>query len=232
MLAVLQARMSSGRLPGKVLRPLLGEPMILRQIERLRWAASISRLVVATSDQPSDDPLTERLTTAGVEVFRGSLDDVLARFLGAWRSAGEPERLMRLTADCPLADPQVIDACAALLEAEDADYASTAGGGFPKGLDVEVMTAEALTTAAREATSAYDREHVTPFIYARPDRFRLAQLRRPSPERWRWTVDTPDDFAFASAVYSALYPGDPAFDSDDILTWQRANPAAAVPDIS
>lgn len=232
MLAVLQARMSSSRLPGKVLRPLLGEPMILRQIERLRRAKSISRLVVATSDQASDDPLAERLHAAGVEVFRGPLDDVLARFHGAWRAAGEPERLMRLTADCPLADAAVIDACAALLDDERADYASTAGGGFPKGLDVEAMTGGVLAAAAREATSAHDREHVTSFIYARPERFRLAHLRRPTPERWRWTVDTPQDLAFVSAVYEALHPGDPAFGSGDVLRWQRANPAAAIPDLS
>ncbi len=233
MLAVLQARMSSSRLPGKVMRPLLGEPMILRQIERLRRASSITRLVVATSVEPSDDPIAALLEAAGVEVSRGPLDDVLARFYQAWSAAGAPEHLMRLTADCPLADPAVIDRCAEAHLAEGADYtANTAGATFPKGLDVEVLRGAALAAAQAESRDPYEREHVTPFLYRRPDRFRLAQVRRDPPERWRWTVDTPEDFAFVSRVYADLYPRDPTFDSAAVLDWQAAHPGAAIPNLA
>ena len=231
MLAILQARMSSSRLPGKVLKPILGEPMILRQIERLRRARSITRLAVATSVEPSDDPLAGRLAEAGIEVVRGSLDDVLGRFAVALAACGPAEHVMRLTADCPLADPEVVDRCAAVHLAQGADYtANTFGRTFPRGLDVEVVRASALLAAAAEATEVYDREHVTPFVIARPDRFARAEVRRDPPERWRWTVDTVEDFAFVSSVYADLYPRDPAFDSDAILAWQAAHPGVAIPD--
>ncbi|MDB5445112.1 MAG: flagellin modification protein FlmC [Phenylobacterium sp.] len=226
ILAVLQARMNSSRLPGKVLLPLAGEPMILRQIERVRRARRIDRLVVATSVQATDDRLADVLRTAGVEVFRGPLDDVLARFLGALE-AFPADHLVRLTADCPLADPQVIDATIALHLASGGDYAQNRleTKGYPKGQDVEVISAQALRRAAAEATTPEAHEHVTWGVWNHPERYRIARLEPPVDEGTvRWTVDRPDDYEFVRAVFEALYPADPAFTSDDIRAWVRAHP--------
>jgi len=230
VLAVLQARMSSTRLPGKVLAPVAGAPMILRQIERLRRARRLQRIVVATSIRADDDPLTEILETAGVPVHRGDLDDVLGRFIGALDAFGPARTVVRLTADCPLADPDVIDATVSRFEESGADYASNVAEPrtFPKGLDVEVMTAAALRRAAVETSDPHDREHVTPYLYGHPDRFRLASYAQAADEgAVRWTVDRPDDLAFVRAVYDALYAGDPNFTSDAVRALVRGRPDLA-----
>jgi spore coat polysaccharide biosynthesis protein SpsF len=226
IVAVLQARMSSSRLPGKVLKPLAGAAMILRQIERVRRAARVDRLLVATSTEASDDPLAETLAAAGAETFRGPLDDVLARFLGAL-NAFPAAHLVRLTGDCPLIDPALIDATIALHLRSGADYTANrvADKGFPKGLDVEVVTAEALRRAGAQASTAEEREHVTWGIWNHPERYRIARLEPPVDEgAVRWTVDRPDDYAFVSAVYDSLYPDNPAFDSDEVRAFVRAHP--------
>ncbi|HEY8617244.1 glycosyltransferase family protein [Phenylobacterium sp.] len=223
--AILQARMSSQRLPGKVMKPLAGKPMVERQIERLRRCETLDRLVVATSTEPSDDPLAGRLERVGVEVFRGALDDVLGRFVGCLDALGVDGDVVRLTADCPLADPGVIDAGVRRRAELGVDYLSNGRvRTYPRGLDMEVFTAEALRAAGREATSAYDREHVTPYLYAAGSRFSQGALTQDRDEsELRWTVDTPDDYAFVAKVYDALYPANPAFTSDDIraLPFQR-----------
>lgn len=217
--AVLQARMSSSRLPGKVLKPLLGQPMILRQIERLRRCRRLDRIVVATGDHPSDDILAETLAGTGLEVVRGPLEDVLGRFLKVIETLGLTGDMVRLTADCPLADPDVIDACIDLRREGGFDYASNGQvRTWPRGLDVEAFTVEALQRAGAEAVSDYDREHVTPWLYRPGSPFRrgdLVQARDDSA--LRWTVDLPEDFAFVERVYAALYPKTPAFTSADIL---------------
>ena len=225
MLAILQARMSSTRLPGKVMAPILGQPMIGRQIERLRRARGISRILVATSSREDDDILADYGHELGVQVHRGELSDVLDRFHGALAAAGRPEHFLRLTADCPLAEPAVIDLCIDRHLETCADYThNSPGWTFPKGLDVEVCRTEVLEAAWGEACSPYDREHVTPFIYARPDRFRIAQVTRDPPLRFRWTVDTAEDFAFAHDVHAALYPHKPDFGLNDVLAWQAEHP--------
>ncbi|MGA0605324.1 cytidylyltransferase domain-containing protein [Phenylobacterium sp. VNQ135] len=226
---MLQARLSSTRLPGKVMKPLLGRPMILRQIERARRTSRLDRLVVATSTDPSDDPLAEMLEAEGLDVFRGPLEDVLARYIGAldrWPA----DTVVRLTADCPLIDPQVLDATIALLAETGADYAHcrTQEAGYPKGQDVEAMTAATLRRAAQLADSREEREHVTWGVWSRPDRYRIVRLM--PPEEWghvRWTVDRPDDFEFVTAVYEALYPRDPAFSSDDVRAFVASRPDLA-----
>ena len=230
VLAILQARMSSTRLPGKVMRPLLGQPMIARQIERLRRARGLSGLMVATSTDAGDDVLQAWCDDNGLPCYRGPLDDVRARFFGALAAAGSPAAFIRLTADCPLADPGLIDRCIASHAETDADYTYTSKGWtFPKGLDVEVCRTAALERAAHASDDAYDREHVTPYIYRHSELFRLNAITRDPPQRYRWTVDTPQDFAFVTAVYKALYPAKPDFDSDDILAWQAAHPDQVLP---
>lgn len=221
MLALLQAQTNSRRLPGKVMRPILGEPMIGRQIERLRRAASISRIVVATSRESSDDGLSAYVRSLGLAVIRGSLTDVLDRMYRAadWYTASD--HVLRLTADCPLADPDLIDRCAAQHLKNSADLTfSQDGWTYPEGL-VEVIHMSALESAWREADNAYDREHVTSYIHARPDRFHLLGVPRARPLPQSWTVETQEDFAFVSAAYATLYPKNPAFTCADVLRWQR-----------
>lgn len=219
ILGIVQARMSSSRLPGKVMKPILGMPMIGRQLERLARCDSFDRLVVATSADESDDGLAAYVESRGVRVFRGALDDVLGRFQGAALANGPAAHVVRLTADCPLADPAVIDACVRLHLETGADYTSnTVQRTYPDGLDVEVMTGRALTVMRREAKDPYEREHVTPFLYRRPERFRISQLLQAGEHAGhRWTVDTAEDFEFVSRVYYMLYPTRPAFTQADIL---------------
>ncbi len=233
-LAILQARMSSTRLPGKVLADVVGAPMILRQIERLRRSRRLEGIVVATSDDPSDDGLAEMLPLHDVAVHRGSLDDVLARYAGALEVFPAPV-VVRLTGDCPLADPEVIDAVIDavidLLMDEDLDYAANtpAHRTYPKGLDVEVMRSACLLRAARAAKDPYEREHVTPYLIRHPELFAQDFISQDVDEgEVRWTVDRPDDLEFVRAVYGALYKGEPAFSSDDVRALVRGRPDLAM----
>jgi spore coat polysaccharide biosynthesis protein SpsF len=227
ILAILQARCSSSRLPGKVLLPLAGAPMIVRQIQRVARAGRIDRLVVATSDDASDDELARVVAREGVGVYRGSLGDVLARFVGALEAFGPAEHVVRLTGDCPLADPAVIDATIAHVTQSGADYGSNTGPHrtYPKGLDVEVMTADALKAAAARAATPQEHEHVTWGIHQRPDLYRLTFLEQAAEEGdVRWTVDFPHDYEFVAAVYDGLYPANPAFSSEDVRAFVRGRP--------
>lgn len=222
--------MSSTRLPAKVLADLVGQPMILRQIERLRRSTQLNQIVVATSDQPSDDPLAACLSAAGVPVFRGALDDVLDRFMGAIEAFGPARTVVRLTADCPLTDPELIDQTLALHLRSGADYTSNtpARRSYPKGLDVEVFETVALRVAAAETADPYDHEHVTPFLYRNPQRFNVAGLEQVADEgELRWTVDRPDDLDFVRAVYDQLYAANPAFSSDDVRAFVAGRPDLA-----
>jgi spore coat polysaccharide biosynthesis protein SpsF len=228
ILAILQARMSSTRMPGKVMAPVLGEPMIWRQIERIRRARSVSRLVVATTTETSDDALAGFLLGRGCSVHRGELEDVLGRYAGAM-GASPPEYVVRLKADCPLIDPQVIDAAVALaLESGAAWTGNCEVRTYPAGMDVEVVTGQALSAAAREAADPHDRACVTSFIRRHPLRFPQAQLtlgRDLSGQRW--SLDRPEDFAFVRAVYCRLYPENPDFGLQEIAELLDARPDLA-----
>jgi len=226
--AILQARMGSSRLPGKVLMPILGEPMLARQIERVRRARSLARLVVATGDQADDDPIAALCARLGVDCFRGSRDDVLDRFCKA-AERYPSDHVVRLTGDCPLADPAAIDAAVAFHRAGGFDYSSnTLHPTFPDGLDVEVVRSAALAAAGHEARDPFEREHVTPFLYRRPERYRLGDFRRtPDLSALRWTVDHPEDFQLISQVYAALYPAKPDFALDDVLALFEKRPELA-----
>ena len=226
IVAVLQARFSSSRLPGKVLKDLLGEPMLYRQIERVSRSVRIDKLVVATSTDHSDDPVEKMCRDKGTHCFRGSLDDVLDRF---YRAAEPfvPDHIVRLTGDCPLIDPDVIDSIVELHLAEGNDYTSnTITPTFPDGLDAEIFTWNTLKTAWEKALLPSEREHVTPFIYKRPERFRLGCLKKEGKSLFglRWTVDEQEDLFFVRRVYEALYQKNPAFSTDDILELLRVCP--------
>ncbi|HXA38717.1 MAG TPA: glycosyltransferase family protein [Phenylobacterium sp.] len=219
-LAILQARMTSSRLPGKVMAPVLGEPMIGRQVERLRRARRIDKLMVATSTDPSDDPLAAYCEGLGLEVFRGALEDVLDRYRAALARHPAASAVVRLTADCPLTDPDLIDQVIQHHIDVGADYTSNTLGTrtYPHGLDTEVIKPGALLEAAERARDPYEREHVTPYVYRRPETYRLAGVaRHESLAALRWTVDVPPDLAFVREVYAKLYPFDPAFGADAVV---------------
>ncbi len=223
--------MSSTRLPGKVMADLMGAPMIARQIERVARSTRIDRIVLATSTDPGDDPLAECVGALGVGVHRGSLDDVLDRFVGVLDAFGPADHVVRLTGDCPLADPSVIDRTIALHLERGTDYAANtpAHRTFPKGLDVEVVRAQCLIRAGREAQEPYEREHVTPYFYRHPELFPQVFLSQDVDEgEVRWTVDRPDDLAFVRAVYGALYAEKPDFTSDDVRAFVRERPDLAM----
>lgn len=216
ILAILQARMSSTRLPGKVLMPLMGEPMLLRQIERIQRSSLIDKLIIATSDQPEDAPVA----ALWPDSFRGSLNNVLDRYYQA-ALPYDPDYVVRLTGDCPLADWGVIDRC--IQVAYDHGYASnTINPTFPDGLDVEVFHSDALWEAWNEATDPYDLEHVTP--YMKRDSDVRSFENDVDLSHLRWTVDTPEDFAFVTSVYETLYPSNPAFTTADILEMANVCP--------
>lgn len=225
ILAIVQARMSSTRLPGKVLKDVLGKPMILRQLERIGRSTLIGRVIVATSNEPSDDILAETLASAGVEVFRGSLDDVFSRFQ-TLRHQYDPEHIVRLTADCPLTDPSVIDGIIEQHMESGADYTSNViERTFPRGLDAEVFTVAALDRLSELELSEPEHEHVTLGFYKRPDQFSLTNYAgNENHSHLRWTVDNPEDYEFTKWVYQELYPHNPAFTSADIIELLEKHP--------
>jgi spore coat polysaccharide biosynthesis protein SpsF len=218
ILAILQARLSSTRLPRKVLKPILGEPMIVRQIERIRRSALIDRLVVATSTDASDDSLVAELEGRGIEVRRGPLDDVVRRFAGIVMEF-KPTTIVRLTADCPLTDATVIDRVINAHLASSSDYSSnTISPTYPDGLDVECVTSSAFRRLLRLPLTDREREHVTLGIYSRLREFSVTSVTQEVD--WsglRWTVDVPDDLEFVRTVYTQLYDGDNGFDQTAIL---------------
>jgi len=221
---VVQARMSSRRLPGKVLAPLAGEPALARMLERLARVTRPHRLVVATSVEPDDDAVADLVASRGVAVARGPLDDVLARVRAA--VPGGCDTVVRLTGDCPLVDPALVEQHLDVFDRERhrADYVTNAlSRTHPDGLDVEVVSRSILERAHREATDAHDREHVLPWV-ARHGRV-VHVRQRTDLSALRWTLDTPDDYAFIASVYDALYPDDPAFDSAAVYRLLAREPA-------
>ncbi len=233
-IALIQARMGSTRLPRKVLEPISGKPLVERVVERAHAASRISRVAVVTSDRAGDDELEAACTSAGIACWRGSETDVLDRFHQAAAALGA-ERIVRITADCPLIDPTVVDALIELVEKRAGlAYASVATGAigpsrgyrrFPDGLDAEVFDSKVLETAWLEARDPYEREHVTPFIWRRPDRFAAEVLEAPDDfGDERWTIDYPEDLELVREIYDRLYRRGPAFGYAEIITLLDANP--------
>lgn len=226
IVAVIQARMTSSRLPGKVLADLDGAPMLARVVERVRRARLVTAVVVACTERPDDDPVAAWGRAAGVPVFRGSEADVLARFVGA-AAMTDADVVVRITADCPLIDPDVLDrVIEELLDHPGTDYASNVmERSYPRGLDVEAFTRVALARMDRLGRSAAAREHVTiPVRLEHPDQFRVRHLRHPVDDSdLRWTVDTPDDLEWARGVYRALGLGERRMNHTAIAAWCRSN---------
>lgn len=205
VVAIIQARMGSSRLPGKSLATIEKHPMLWHVIERVKRAKLVDRVVVATSIAAADDAIEHMCRENGVFCYRGSEDDVLDRFYHA-ALAEKPAKVVRITADCPLIDPEVIDRVVKRFERGDLDYASnTMVRSYPDGLDTEVFSFSALERAWHEATKTSEREHVTP--YMRSDKFRTANVENDSTslyQHYRWTVDESADLEFIRAVYKAF----------------------------
>jgi len=225
ILAVLQARMSSTRLPGKVVKPILGRPMLMRQIERLQHATCIDHLIIATSIETLDSEIEELCDAENIKCYRGSLDDVLDRIYSA-ALLFEPEHVIRLTGDCPLVDPELIDKLVDYYLANEFDYASnTLNPTWPDGLDVEVMKFECLEIAWREAKLISEREHVTSYIYNHPKKFNLGSYENDKDlSSLRWTVDESADFDLVNHIYEKLYSDGVEFSTNDILELLKNNP--------
>lgn len=217
--------MSSSRLSEKVLKDILGKPMLARQIERVRRAETIDELIVATSDQTEDDAIEALCRDQGVMCFRGSLDDVLDRYYQC-ALPHNPDHVVRLTGDCPLADPAIIDQVVRFHQGGDYDYTSNAlTPTWPDGMDVEAVRMACLRDAWSEAELPSEREHVTVFINKRPDRFRLGSvIRNDDQSAVRLTVDEPEDLELVRRIYEHLYPGNPAFGMDDIMNLLSQSP--------
>lgn len=230
--AILQARMSSSRLPGKVMLQINGEPMIYRQIERIREASTIDEIIIATSIDPSDDSLSEFLVKEGIQVFRGSLNDVLSRFLEIEEKL-KPTVIVRLTGDCPLAMPELIDNMVNRFINANVDYLSnTLEPTYPDGLDVEIIKSSALKRLAEMELSGAEREHVTLGIYNRSTFFTLENFRNDIDlSQKRWTVDYLEDLIFVREIFSAFKGREASFTLKEVLLFLANNPdlSSAIP---
>lgn len=214
--------MGSTRLPGKVMRELCGRPVLWHVLERVRQAKLVDDIVVATSTLEGDDIISEYLSKINVKCFRGSESDVLSRYYYAAKSY---QAIVRVTADCPLIDPNIIDKVIEEFLSGSYEYASNSGQtrGYPRGLDCEIFTSGLLERAFNEATEQYEREHVTPFMYLKQDSI-LSVENKVDYSDMRWTLDTIEDFHLISEVYRHFYKGAHDFYMEDIYSFLKNNP--------
>lgn len=224
---IIQARMGSTRLPGKVLKEVCGKPLIAHTIARLKKAKGIDHIILATSTLPHDAPLLDAAKKEGVEGFAGSENDVLGRYYEAAK-VHRPEVVIRCTGDCPMFDPEITGLVISTHFKNGTDYTSnTLTRSYPRGMDTEVFNYSVLERIAHEAKDDFSREHVTPYIYKNPQFFRVKQVVAP-PELTdpglRLCVDTPEDFELIRRIFEALYPKHPAFSLAEILELVRRHP--------
>jgi spore coat polysaccharide biosynthesis protein SpsF len=202
-----QARMTSTRLPGKVLKEILGKPLLSYHIECLRASKRVGEVVIATTTNNEDDPIAALASKEGLRCYRGREDDVLDRYYHAAKECGAAH-IMRVLADCPLIDPSVLDWMIETFFARGLDYIYT-GSSFAEGTDAEMFTFEALEEAYREAQLKSEREHVSQYFRNNPNRFKIAIMENPTDDsRYRFTVDEPEDFDVVKAIIEGLYPND------------------------
>lgn len=224
IVTVIQTRMGSSRLPGKALLPLMGKPLFVRQVQRVRAAALAGTIVVATTTAAEDDIVETICHKEGLLCFRGDAEDLLDRHYQA-AIKYKADVVIKIPSDCPLIDPAVIDRVIAyyLAHKNQYDYVSNLHpASYPDGNDVEIMRFTALEEAWKHATSLMEREHTTPYIWERPEKFRIGNaLMDGHPDysmEYRFTIDYEEDYQFIKAVYEALYENNPLFSVTDILT--------------
>ncbi|MGK9476217.1 cytidylyltransferase domain-containing protein [Melioribacter sp. OK-6-Me] len=228
IVTVIQARMTSTRLPGKVMLPVLEKPLITRMVERIQKSIMSDEIVVATSVQKEDDPIENLCRDMKVECFRGHLTDLLDRHYKAGVKYGA-DAVVKIPSDCPLIDPAIIDKVLKFFSEGDYDYASNLHPAtYPDGNDVEIMSIEALEKAWREAHKNYEREHTTPYFWENPHLFKLGNVEWETGLNYsttmRWTIDYEEDYLFIKRVFEELYPVKPDFGIYDILELLERKP--------
>ncbi|MCM3663651.1 glycosyltransferase family protein [Mesobacillus subterraneus] len=225
--AIIQARMGSTRLPGKILKTVNGKTLLEYQIERVERAKLIDEIIIATTIKESDDPIVQLCQQLSIPYYRGSEDDVLSRYYEAAIN-NNVQVIVRLTSDCPIIDPEIIDETIRVYldNKNTVDYVSnTLERTFPRGLDTEVFSFDVLNQAYKTSKEKIYREHVTSFIYGNPDTFKLKNV--PSLNDYsehRWTVDTEEDFILIKNILEALYPVEKEFKLNDIIKLLNENP--------
>ncbi len=229
--AIIQARIGSTRLPGKVLKRLQGRSVLAHVIERVRAAQGVDEIIVATSTKVEDDVIVAETVANRATPFRGSESDVLARYFGA-AAQSNAGTFIRVTSDCPFYDPSLLTHMLAIWKQKRSDgrqldyLSNTIKRSYPRGLDTEIFTFEALERANRDATAPEEREHVTVHFYRHPETFALDQVESPVDlSRLRWTLDTEDDWRFVSEVYARLYCPGAVFSTADVLGLLQREPA-------
>lgn len=225
--AIVATRMTSSRLPGKVLMDLAGQPALVRLIERLRGSKYLADIVIATTTNPTDDVVVETAKGQGIKYYRGSEEDVLLRTVEA-AEATDTDYIVQITSDCPLVDPETIDrVIERLLEHPYLDYAATQlVRTFPLGFSVEVFRTAALRHVERTISDAAVREHVSLYFYEHPELYHLSNVEAPRFLRhseYRLTLDTEEDYRLIQNIYEALYPVKPKFDLYDITRYLEQN---------
>lgn len=228
VVATVEARMTSSRLPGKVLLPVLGKPMLHYLIQRLRAVPSIQAIVIATTVNAADDVLARFATEEGVLVHRGSEDDVMGRVIGAGESAGA-DLIVEITGDCPIIDPDIVEQTIRMfLHNEGAAYVSNGHiRSYPDGMDTQVFRLETLKRSAAMTNAALDREHVTLHIRNHPELFPAVHVVAPPSLHWPklgLTLDEPADYRLLGRIIEALAPTNPLFNCLDVVKLLRANP--------
>jgi len=220
--AIIQARTGSSRMPGKVLKKICNKTVLGHVIDRVIASKAFNEIIVATTDCKQDDEIALEAQRNGALVFRGSESNVLERYYFAARKYNV-DIIVRITSDCPLIDPDIISKLINIFkelhQKGDIDYLSNClTRTFPRGLDIEIFTIQALKNAHDGATKVFELEHVTPYIYQHPEIFTIKNYENNIDlSNYRWTLDTPEDFEFISEVYSALYSPDRIFKTEDIL---------------
>lgn len=221
----IQARMGASRLPGKPLKKVLGKPLLIYLLERLKRVQNSDLISVLTTIHPRDDTIVDASLSQEVQVFRGSEENVLDRFYQAAKKF-QANTIVRITADCPLADPSLISSMIDTFNRSNFDYfCNTFQRSYPRGLDVEIFSFKALEEAWRHATEPYEKEHVTPYIYKHPEKFKIGeQTHHEDLSSWRWTVDTQEDFIVVSKLIASLYPRKPCFNFHDLIQVAKNHP--------
>ena len=228
IVTVIQARLGSTRLPGKVLMPILDKPLLWQMVERVKRATLAGTIVIATTTESSDDIIEEFCQAEGLPCYRGSKDDLLDRHYQAAKLYNA-DAVVKIPSDCPLIDPAVIDKVLQYYLDHDFDFVSNLHPAtYPDGNDVEIMRWGAIEKARNEATRTLEREHTTPYIWENPDKFKIGNVVWEAGLDYsmshRWTIDYPEDFTFIKTVYEHLYPIKPAFDLQDILDLTHQKP--------
>ncbi|MDP3703824.1 MAG: glycosyltransferase family protein [Candidatus Omnitrophota bacterium] len=225
--AIIQARTGSSRLPNKVLRPVLDKPLLAYLIERLQASRRLDRIIVATTTNQADDAIEALVHQLQIPCIRGSEDDVLSRYYLA-ASQHRLEHVVRVTADCPLLDPEILDRVVGhyLDRTPGIDYVSNVRPPtYPDGLDVEVFSMRVLSRMHQLADQPYQREHVTTYVAEHPDQFRCENVAHGEDlSRHRWTVDTEEDFQLVRCIIEALYPVTPRFTMQAVLALLTQHP--------